>query len=108
MKDQIEGGLRNSVEKTWVRQQDMKGGVIEVIGTGRGDSAQCLGQAEVCGIRLRWTWVCRGSATKLSLAAAKLCVSAGNRRPWRPSRPWRRAAWTGLMARPRCHPAKAV
>lgn len=52
----------------------MKGGVIEVIGTGRGDSAQCLEQAEVCGIRLRWSWVCRVSATELSLAAARQTV----------------------------------
>lgn len=39
VKDQMEGSLRNRVKKTWVRQQDMKAGVVEAMGTGRGYGA---------------------------------------------------------------------
>lgn len=71
----MKGRLRNSVKKTWVRQQDMKAEVVD------GDreklwGTQCLGQVEVCGVRLRWSRVCRSSASKLSRVAAGPTVCA--------------------------------
>lgn len=34
----MEGRLRNSVKKTCVRQQNMKAGVVEAVGTGKGEA----------------------------------------------------------------------
>lgn len=71
----MEGSLRNSVKKTWMRQQDMK---AEVVGGDREmlQHIQCLELGEVCGVRLRWSRVCRGFASKQSRVAAGSTVCA--------------------------------
>lgn len=50
------------MKKIWVRQQDMK---AEVVGGDRERlrRTQYLGQVEICGVRIRWSRVCRGSAS---------------------------------------------
>lgn len=69
------GKLEECVKKTWMRQQDMKAEVVD------GDRemlrcTQCLRQVEVCGVRLMWSRVCRGLASKLIRVKARPTVYA--------------------------------